>query len=331
MRTDNNDVIRLAHGRWPNILLHFGATEKQVSTKHAPCPMCQGSDRFRLIDAANGGRWICNQCGTGDGMDLLMNMLGCDFKSAAEKLRPIVYDFPMTPPKKGPTGADKKRRLMKNVEIWKQGDNNSVREVLDTYLKSRGLQPNEYAGADLRLHANLPFFDDDGNQKGSMTCMLARISSRDGKLAAIHRTYLKETKEGFVTRKKITSPSREWSGGAIRLFSTKDHKRLIVGEGIETVLSVRAHIYRQSGILVPCWAGVSANNLEKIAIPEHISNILIAADNDLSFTGQKSAYILANRLAVHDKRKCQVHVPSTDGYDFNDQLMNTNYEVSING
>jgi putative DNA primase/helicase len=328
MQTDNSDVIRLAHGRWPNILLHFGATEKQVSMKHAPCPMCEGKDRFRLIDSTNGGRWICNQCGSGDGMDLLMNILHCDFKSAAEKLRPLVYDFPMSPPTRGPTGDEKKRYLMKNVEMWKGAA--ADHETLGEYLESRGLRAAEYVGADLRLANEMPFYDDEGNFKKNMPCMLARISSRDGKLAAIHRTYLHKSKDGeFSTSKKITKPSREWSGGAVRLFSTKDENRLIVGEGIESVLSVRAHIYRLHGVLLPCWAGVSANNLEKIAIPEHITNIMVAADNDLSFTGQKSAYILANRLTVHDKRKCNVQVPATDGYDFNDTLINTKYEATI--
>jgi putative DNA primase/helicase len=163
-----------------------------------------------------------------------------------------------------------------------------------------------------------------------MPAMLARISSRDGKLAAIHRTYLHRQDGKYLTQKKITKTSREWSGGAIRLFSTKGEKRMIVGEGIETVLSVRAHIHRMHGIWIPCWAAVSANNLERVALPEHIENIMIAGDNDDSFTGQKSAFILANRLTVHDKRKCTVALPSKAN-DFNDQLNGTDYSGTANG
>jgi putative DNA primase/helicase len=322
MRTDNQDVMRLAHGRWPHILMHFGVSEKAVSMKHGPCPICEGKDRFRLIDAANGGRWICNQCGHGDGMDLLMAILHCDFKSAAEKLRPLVYDFPISPPNKGPSTADKKRNLMNNIEMWKLAGTNSVGgEILTTYLKSRGLTEDEIRGADLRVHVDLPYYDDEGTFKKNMSCMLGRISSRDGKLAAIHRTYLHEDGEGYKVKKKITPSSREWSGGAIRLFSTKDTDTLIVAEGIETALSARALAYRKSKILIPCWAAVSANNLEKLAIPEHIKHVIIAGDNDRTFTGQKAAAILANRLVVHDKRGAVVRTPLIPDTDFNDVLM----------
>jgi len=324
MLRGNEGIMKLAHGRWPNILMHFGVDEKAVSGKHSPCPMCGGKDRFRFICSENGGRWICNQCGSGDGMDLLQSVLKCDFKSTAEKLRPIVYGFPMAPPKHGPSKADKKRHLMKNLEIWKEADTES--QGLEEYLQSRGLLYDEFCGADLRLHPSLPFYNENGEMQKKMPCMLARISTREGKLAAIHRTYLHACGDGtFKTKKKITVPSREWGGGAIRLFPCRKENRIIVGEGIETVLSVRAHIMRVHKITIPCWAGISANNLEKIAIPEHISNIMVAGDNDLSFTGQKSAYILANRLVVHDKRRATVTLPSRDGNDFNDQIKETTY------
>jgi len=321
MKTDS--VIKLAHGRWPSILMHFGVDEKAVSGKHGPCPICEGKDRFRLIDANDGGRWICNQCGSGDGMDMLMSVLNCDFNSAAKKLRPIVSGLPMTPPKRGPSGADKKRFMKNNVELWKDAVANH--DMLGDYLESRGLKPEEYVGADLRLHHAVPFYDEDGKFKKNMPAMLARISSREGKLAAIHRTYLFEKDGVYIKNKKITKPSREWSGGAIRLFSTKDDPRLIVAEGIETALSVRAHIHRLHGDWLPCWSLVSANNLEKAAIPEHIKHIMVAGDNDASYTGQKAAFILANRLTVHDKRRTTVVLPNAPHCDFNDSLRGTNY------
>jgi len=321
MQTDRQDVIRLAHGRWPNILIHFGIEEKAVSGKHSPCPMCKGKDRFRLIDSNANARWICNQCGSGDGMDLLEAILGCDFKKAAERLRPIVAGFPMAPPQKGPDKQEKERRMKKMIEMWKAGI--ADHPMLKTYLSSRGLLDTVYRGADIRLLPELELYDDDKNVIGKYPVMLTRISDRNGKLAAMHRTYLimNEQAESFKTVKKITPPCRPWDGGSIKLFNTKDQKRLIVGEGIETVLSVRAKIMAEHGLIIPCWAGVSANNLEKIAIPTHITSIMIAGDNDLSFTGQKAAYTLANRLKVHDKRdKVQVVIPEVAGHDFNDEI-----------
>lgn len=317
-----SDVLILAVGRWPGILTHFGVDERCVSGKHAPCPICGGEDRFRLIDKDGGARWICNQCGSGDGMDLLMAVLGCDFNAAAEKLKPIVGGIEYVQPSRGPDKAERMRRVKNNVEMWNEAGDSGL-EMLHEYLGSRKIHPNTYTGVDLRVHLSLPYYDDDGKRGKDMPCMLARISTAEGKLAALHRTYLHKTPDGkFVTKKKISSTSREWRGGAIRLFRTDKSRHLIVGEGIETVMSVRAMFAKKlDGKLIPCWAGVSANNLEKMAIPEHITNILIAADNDYTFTGQKAAYALANRLVVHNKRKATVDVPPITGHDFNDELM----------
>ncbi|MDM4912857.1 primase-helicase zinc-binding domain-containing protein [Escherichia coli] len=40
------------------------------SRRHAPCPACGGKDRFRFDDNGRGS-FICNQCGAGDGLDLI--------------------------------------------------------------------------------------------------------------------------------------------------------------------------------------------------------------------------------------------------------------------
>jgi putative DNA primase/helicase len=318
-----DDVMGLASGRWPNILAHFGADEATTSGKHSPCPMCGGKDRFRMIKLDGPARWICNQCGGGDGMDLLMNMLGCDFKAAAKKLRPIVFSCTYQPPttiKK----EERKRRMKQNVEVW-QGATElkelPTHNTLGKYMAFRGLLKEEYSSADLRLHSGLKFYNDDGKPEGLKPAMLARVSTRDGKMALIHRTYLDQDKDGaFKTKKKMTAPGREWKGGCIRLFSTKNSSRIILAEGVETALSVRAIVFRKHGILIPCWACVNANAMENVALPDHITSVMVGSDNDSNFTGQKAAYSLANRLTIHDKRKVQVVVPADMGTDFNDEL-----------
>ena len=146
---------------------------------------------------------------------------------------------------------------MKDTKAWKEANPNH--EELVKYFVSRGIREEEVMGSDIRLHGYYPYYDDDGKHVRNMPCMLTRISTRDGKLAALHRTYL-FFGEGDVYKpvKKITPPSREWRGGAIRLFTTKDQNKLIVAEGIETALSARAIIMRKHGLAVPAWAAVSA-------------------------------------------------------------------------
>jgi putative DNA primase/helicase len=261
-------------------------------------------------------------------MDLLMAFLGCDFKTMREKLLPVVMGIHYEPFRRAPTGASRGTAITNNADIWTGGGHTPYDAIMYEYLQFRGLTHNEFAGADLRLHLNLDYYDEQGKLQGHRPTMLARIFNRDGKLACIHRTYLFYERQlaptskpkDFTTVKKVTTPGREWSGGAIRLFDCSESKHLIVAEGIETALSVRARIYRGSGKLVPCWVGINANNMEKMGIPEHITNVLIGADNDLSYTGQAAAYKLANRLTVQNKKTVSVWVPEKAGTDFNDEL-----------
>ena len=215
--------------------------------------------------------------------------------------------------------------MKQNVDMWREavpiadaGEDDPVA----LYLASRGLRREEYTDADLRSHPSLAYYDADGKRGENRPAMLARVSTRDGKLALIHRTYLIPKDGGFAHEiKKMTSPAREWKGGCVRLIGTKDQSRLIIAEGIETALSVRAYLYRKHGAKFPVWAACNANALESIAVPEHIKHVIIAADNDESYTGQKVAYTLANRLVIHDRRAVQVQVAPQRGEDWNDELM----------
>jgi len=86
---------------------------------------------------------------------------------------------------------------------------------------------------------------------------------------------------------------------------------LVVGEGLETVLS------GMDEYGCPGYACISAGNLEEVIIPDAISEIIILSDNDRSFTGQKSAFVLARKLDTQ-KRNVRVVMRSVVGLDFND-------------
>ncbi|MGZ8213811.1 MAG: toprim domain-containing protein, partial [Methylosarcina sp.] len=57
---------------------------------------------------------------------------------------------------------------------------------------------------------------------------------------------------------------------------------------------------------LPCWAAGNANLLEQVQLPESVKSVVIFADEDSSFTGQKAAYVLANRLKVQFKKEVSV-------------------------
>ncbi|MEL5854986.1 DUF927 domain-containing protein [Aeromonas veronii] len=84
-----SDVTGAACGHWPELLAAVGIDIPRRG-KHGPCPACGGKDRFRLDDRAGRGTWICNQCGSGDGLDLVCRVTGKLPKEAAELLAPLV-------------------------------------------------------------------------------------------------------------------------------------------------------------------------------------------------------------------------------------------------
>ncbi|MGS3139735.1 DUF927 domain-containing protein [Aeromonas sanarellii] len=84
-----SDVVAAATGHWPELLAELGI-DTPARGKHGPCPACGGRDRFRLDDKGGRGTWICNQCGSGDGLDLVCLAINKPPKEAAELLAPLV-------------------------------------------------------------------------------------------------------------------------------------------------------------------------------------------------------------------------------------------------
>lgn len=76
------EVTSAAAGRWPDVLSLAGITVPQSPRQHSSCPACGGSDRFRFDDGGRGSHF-CNQCGAGDGLDLVAKVNRCDTTEAA--------------------------------------------------------------------------------------------------------------------------------------------------------------------------------------------------------------------------------------------------------
>jgi putative DNA primase/helicase len=92
-------------------------------------------------------------------------------------------------------------------------------------------------------------------------------------------------------------PGKPVSGAAIRLSPAG--VCLGIAEGIETAIA-------SSQIAgMPVWSCISAHGIETFEPPVGVTSIVIFADNDESFTGQKAAFSAAHRL---DQRGIHVDV-----------------------
>ncbi|EOV0999199.1 primase-helicase zinc-binding domain-containing protein, partial [Edwardsiella piscicida] len=76
-------VTHEAAGQWPFVLAGVHINVPDSPRKHTACPACGGTDRFRFDDNGRGS-FICNQCGAGDGLDLIKKVNNCDTTEAAQ-------------------------------------------------------------------------------------------------------------------------------------------------------------------------------------------------------------------------------------------------------
>jgi putative DNA primase/helicase len=290
-----------AVGRWPGILQQLGIESRYLSNKHGPCPVCNGKDRFRFDDKGGRGTWICSHCGSGDGFTLLRQVFGWSFAAAAKEVDRVVGTVQAG---KVTQERSEESKLQALREVWKAGREVSKGDPVWLYLNRRlGL---EVMPADLRFHPALAHTDG-----GKHPAMLAIMRYPNGEAASIHRTYLtgdghkaqvSEVKK-FMAGKPLNTASVRLSGVGVRIG---------IAEGIETALAASKRFQ------TPVWAATNAQLLEAWVPPEGVQEVLIAGDNDASWTGQAAAYSLARRL-VRGGYKVEVQIPGTTGKDWADE------------
>lgn len=291
-----------ARGKWDAIITHF-LGPKAVSRKHTSCPICGGSDRYRYDNKRNDGDWICNHCGAGDGFKLLMGALGSGFAETAKSVDSIVGNIEAEPFR---DNIDMGRRRQALNDTWKHAKSP---KTVAQYLTGRNIPAWVIQQAkDLRGHPNMLHVDDENNHS-YRPAMAALIRNSKGEPISIHRTYLGINQK----EKKIMPPLENITGGAVRLGEPND--TLVLAEGIETALAAWAITGH------PAWATISAHGLAEFkSIPRHVTKVIIAGDNDASFTGQAAAFECAKYMKNRLNVETVVTMPKQLGYDMQDVL-----------
>ena len=132
------------------------------------------------------------------------------------------------------------------------------RTLVETYLCNRGIKAVHDAGA-LRFHPRCYYRPDDSSPTETWPAMVAAVTDLDGHITGAHRTWLNP--EGFDARRlgkaPVDTPRRAMGGllGHAVRFGAADEV-LAVGEGIETMLSLRCALPA-----MPMAAALSANHL----------------------------------------------------------------------
>ena len=172
----------------------------------------------------------------------------------------------------------------------------------ETYLHARGITRSRFPS--LRFHPALFHREADSR----LPALVAAVTDTDGALHGVHRTWL----DPATQSKADVLPSRKALGRvfghAVRLGAPD--ATLLVGEGIETVLSLVSAAPR-----IPAAAALSAGSLGAFIPPEGLSRLIIARDNDVE--GERAAERLAQRCA---RAGIDARVIVSERGDFNDDL-----------
>jgi len=304
-----------AKGHWLEILIGFGVNPELLTGKHCGCPLngCGGKDRFRFDDKWGCGNYICNQCGAGNGFDIIKDLFKCEFPEAAQRVEGFLNGSGKRQPvrKKEPEELNRDKKAGNYIEsLLKMSKPLGPGDPVCEYLKGRGLN-----GAPPTLLC-APKLWDTGTKK-AYPGMVAKIHSPTGEVIALHRTFLENGKKAEIDApRKITTPITTINGGAIRLWPA-DETVLAVAEGIETALAVRV-MFPDS---IPVWAVLNANGMKTFQPPEEIKSVGIYADNDKNGIGQLAAFNLMARL-IKEGISATVYIPKMPGHDWLDELNN---------
>jgi putative DNA primase/helicase len=169
-------------------------------------------------------------------------------------------------------GNDDAQRTEAAMRIW-QAAVPAEGTPVETYLRSRGIRTA--LPSTIRFHAALKH--PSGGAWPALIALITRGS--DDTPLGIHRTYLSQdgnSKAAIEPVKMMLGPCR---GGAVRL--AQDINTLMIGEGIETCLSVM----QVTGL--PAWAASSTSGMRALDLPDERRDVMILADGD--YPGEAAA------------------------------------------
>lgn len=294
-----------AQGKWPGILSALGIDVSENQKKHTPCPVCGGTDRFRFTNETGAGEWFCNQCDpkAGTGIDLVKAVMNVDVRTAFLAVESVIGTAqPSAFQKEKPVDPEMLRAIFKASAPVEVGD------PVQLYLKNRGLTS---------MPPTLRYCEKcyEPETKEEQHAMLAVFALPDGTAVTMHRTFITEDGQKLdVAAPKMFLPAlKKLNGGAVRLYPVEP----IIGvcEGIETAIAIHGAMRK-----FPIWPVIGTSLMEAFEPPAGVECVIIYADNDLNYAGQKAAFALANRLVIKNKIRADVEIPDMPGEDFLDEI-----------
>ena len=183
---------------------------------------------------------------------------------------------------------EKQERSRQALTLWNEALPCRASPIEDYLYHTRGLgdwlDTFPFLDKVFRYHPSCPF----GSER--LPCMLALVREiKTNAPVAVHRTALTTGPRPERIDRKSLGPT---SGGAIKISPDHEvHSGLLIGEGIETVLSASKPLQFK-----PVWSLIDKNGLAKFPVLSGIESVTIAVDNDPGGDGQRAAAECVQRL-----------------------------------
>lgn len=144
--------------------------------------------------------------------------------------------------------------------------------LAQSYLAGRGLTFPSFPSA-LRFHPGCFYRPDAQSILQHWPALLAAVTDEHGEITGLLRTFLARDGSGKAPLTYPRLAMADLNGHAVRFDPADD--ALMVGEGLETMLSVKLALPG-----MPAAAALTANHLRAFALPHRVKRLYIAADND---------------------------------------------------
>ena len=257
----------------------------------------------RLAPPGVPGKWTDAATGEhGDLLDLIRIASGAGSLRAALAEARAFLSLPAVPASHTPDDYDRTEAARRLWQRCRAIDGTHA----EAYLRSRAIDRCRFPA--LRFHPAL--FHRDGGGVRRLPALVAAVTGADDMLTGVHRTWLDPK---LPAKAPVARPRKALGrvhGLAVR-FGDPTPPTLLVGEGIETVLSLVTAMPDTVAA-----AALSAGSLGAFAPPPGVRRLVVARDNDPD--GERAAERLARRCARAGVT-AQVLVP--EGDDFNDDLL----------
>ena len=257
----------------------------------------------RLAPPGTPGKWTDASTNEhGDLLDLIRIASGAGSLRAALAEARAFLAMPPMPAAEAPDDYDRTEAARRLWQRCRAIDGTHA----EAYLEARGIERSRFTA--LRFHPALIHRDDGGVRR--LPALVAAVTGTDEAVCGVLRTWLHPTRPA---KAKLIRPRKALGrvhGRAVR-FGKPAGGTLLVGEGIETVLSIVTALPDTVAA-----AALSAGSLGAFAPPAGVTRLVIARDNDPE--GERAAERLARRCAC---ARVAAVVVAPSGEDFNSDLL----------